>query len=397
MVVLTICGGGNAAHTLAGIASNQPNMEVRVLTLYADEAERWIKSMETNDFTTIKYATGKDPVHLKTKPKLVTKNPEQGATGADIIVITVPAFAHAQYLTALKPHVKPGTVVVGFPGQPGFDFEIMKIWGDLAKQCTVMNFVSLPWACRIKEFGKSVEVLATKDMMFGSVRNGTVAPKMDPTAMIQGCLGPLPRLECSGHLLGMSIMAVNGMLHPSIMYNRWHDWDGKPVDAPPLFYHGLSQAGADLLSDVSNETIAIAKKVMEQRQGVDLSNVIHMHPYYIGAYPDDISDKSSLYTCINTNAGFKGLTHPCTKTADGKFVPDFTGRYFGEDIPFGLAVTRGIAEIAGCPTPNIDKIIEWAQKLMGKEYLVGGKFTGKDISATRAPQRYGFNTLDSIL
>ena len=52
----------------------------------------------------------------------------------------------------------------------------------------------------------------------------------------------------------------------------------------------------------------------------------------------------------------QGLTHPMKETEDGKFVPDFKFRYLWEDIPFGMAVIRGIGTVAGVPTPNIDKV-----------------------------------------
>ena len=114
-------------------------------------------------------------------------------------------------------------------------------------------------------------------------------------------------------------------------------------------------------------------------------------------YPEDISDKTNLYTAIQTNAAYQGLKHPVKKTDDGKFVPDFTYRYMTEDIPYGLAVIRGIAEIAGVETPNIDKVLTWCQEKMEKEYLVNSKLQGKDVATSRAPQRYGFITLESIL
>jgi hypothetical protein len=44
------------------------------------------------------------------------------------------------------------------------------------------------------------------------------------------------------------------------------------------------------------------------------------------------------------------------------------------------------------PTPTIDMLIEWAQKNMGKEYLVDGRLVGKDIKDTFAPQAFGFHT-----
>ena len=38
-------------------------------------------------------------------------------------------------------------------------------------------------------------------------------------------------------------------------------------------------------------------------------------------------------------------------------------------------------------TPNIGKVLLWAQEKIGKEYLVGSKLQGKDVTSTRSPQR----------
>ena len=85
------------------------------------------------------------------------------------------------------------------------------------------------------------------------------------------------------------------------------------------------------------------------------------------------------------------------ETEDGKFVPDFTHRFLTEDVPFGLVVLRGIAEIAGVPTPKLDTVLCWSQQKLGKEYLVGSRLIGKDIDATRCPQRYGYSTMEDVL
>jgi len=114
-------------------------------------------------------------------------------------------------------------------------------------------------------------------------------------------------------------------------------------------------------------------------------------------YSHDISDKSTLYKALQTNAAYQGIKHPVKTTEDGKFVPDFTHRYLTEDVPYGLVVIRGIAEIVGAKTPNIDRVLTWCQEKMCKEYLVNSKLQGKDVASSRAPQKYGFTSLVSIL
>ncbi|UCF28468.1 MAG: NAD/NADP octopine/nopaline dehydrogenase family protein, partial [Chloroflexota bacterium] len=78
-------------------------------------------------------------------------------------------------------------------------------------------------------------------------------------------------------------------------------------------------------------------------------------------------------------------------------APDFQARYLSEDVPFALLATRGIAELAGVPTPTIDQVLTWSQARLGKEYLVDGELTGKDLSSSRSPQRYGYQDLDSMI
>lgn len=104
-----------------------------------------------------------------------------------------------------------------------------------------------------------------------------------------------------------------------------------------------------------------------------------------------------LMTALRTNPGYEGFTHPMIQLENGHYIPDFNQRYLTEDVPYGLAVIRGIAEIAGMPTPYIDTVLSWCQEKMGRVYLEGTHFAGKDLATTRCPQRYGFTTLDDIL
>jgi len=147
---------------------------------------------------------------------------------------------------------------------------------------------------------------------------------------------------------------------------------------------------------MSAEVGDIAQHMSTKRKDVDMSSVISIHDWYLKTYASDITDGSSLKSSLMTNYAYRGLTHPCVKTDEG-YLPDFKHRYMTEDIPFGLAVLRGIGEAAGVATPHIDAVLTWAQEKMGKSYLVDGKLTGKDLKESRAPQAYGFTTLEEMI
>ncbi|KAJ7384040.1 hypothetical protein OS493_024054 [Desmophyllum pertusum] len=286
---------------------------------------------------------GKEPTSITSKPALVTKNPQDAMRDVDIVVFMLPAFAHQVFLDTLKPYIKSDTIIVGLPGTPGFEFQVRDVLGDIGRQCTIMNFESSPWVYRTTEFGVKCEVLKTKETLFGAMKKGEgPAPKKEPVSTLQNLLGPLPKLIIAGHLLGVQLMSTNAYLHTSILYGQWEG--------------------------VSDEILNIAKG-LEVKTGADMSKVVHIHQWQVRRYPHDISNKATFTPQYRLMLPTKGshIRHP------------------------------GIAEIVGIKTPNIDKVLTWCQKKMGKEYLVNSKLQGKDVASSRAPQRYGFTTLESIL
>jgi hypothetical protein len=81
----------------------------------------------------------------------------------------------------------------------------------------------------------------------------------------------------------------------------------------------------------------------------------------------------------------------------GKLMPDFQYRYLSEDVPFGLVVTRAIAELADVQTPAIDEVIIWAQSALEKVYLVGDKVRGPDVADLPIPQNQGVSELADLI
>jgi len=167
---LLICGSGNGAHAFAGIASSLKGTDVRVLSVYQDEAERWSAAMQKKELEVTLHRKGKEPSYIVSKPALVTKNPEDAVRDVDIVVFFLPAFECRGYLEALQPHITAGTIIAGLPGHPGFEFQARDLLGDTGRQCTIMNFESSPWECRITEFGVKCEVHHTKETLVGTMK-----------------------------------------------------------------------------------------------------------------------------------------------------------------------------------------------------------------------------------
>ena len=71
-------------------------------------------------------------------------------------------------------------------------------------------------------------------------------------------------------------------------------------------------------------------------------------------------------------------------------MPTLKHKFFETDLPFGLCTFVDIARMIGVKTPEIDDIIRWNQKLIGKEYITAsGKIDGRDAGECVLPSALG--------
>jgi len=344
--------------------------------------------------------------------------------------------------------------------QGGFDMAARAALADAGEfrgEVVVAGFETLPWACRVARPGAVAEVLGTKDTVDAAVAvfPGT-SENLDVYAKpvlqtLQIAVGPVPEVRLASGFLGITLMNINAFWHPTLLWHRWRDWDGTPVEGPPpLLYE---TAPDDLACDAMSAEIAAVVAAIRARYPPgalvdDMSSARPVRSWFLDSYGHDPNlDKTSTATMMRTNPAYRGLTHPMRPVERKKngdvssrdsensadpgaklLVPDFSHRYVAEDVGYGLAVMRGVAELAGVPTPTVDAVIIWAQKQAGLSFLVerkidkpGGELShpaadepgspgspgaepkaasepfsprlicaGADLTETRCPQRFGW-------
>ncbi|XP_060607985.1 opine dehydrogenase-like [Ruditapes philippinarum] len=397
---VTIFGGGNGAHVLAGTSSLVKNAHVTVVDTFQDEAERWTNAMAANGFT-MKYSNGQ----TKSQPAgavnfKVTKEVEANVRNADIVILCMPAFLHEMVLTNIASYLQDKCVLVGLPGQAGFEYQALAILREHGKKCSVVSIETLPWACRIVKYGQEVEVLGTKEEIYASqieqIKSKDTDSNSSPMGQVQTILGPKPVLKREMNIIKYTFL-YRPTVHPPIMYAKWKNWDGKPLETAPLFYQGVDEEAVKYLDGATNEMIEVANVLASKYPNMDFSGISPMKECFIGEYPDQIEDKQTLLSCLKTNRAYDGLVHPMKKTADGKLEPDFKYRYLMEDVPYGLLIIRQIAGMVEVRTPLIDEIIVWAQAKLGTEYMKDGKLCFVDRKHGRLPMAYGINTIEEFV
>lgn len=400
---ILLCGCGNAVQVLIsylGRESLKDTFEVNVLSL--GHCERLIHGVPKDGYIRCINDMGPDTLG---RASMISSDPAQVAPGCSVILFALPTDRHELYLKAMLPYIQEGTLIGSMPGEGGFDLCIRSVLGPtLAQKCTLFSLETLPWACRYEDFGKVVRVLGTKKDIDLCVYPPDQCTKVQD--LLQSMIGPLPVVQAqpTSSFLGLTLMNPNGIAHPSILYGLLRDWDGTtPFEQPPLFYQGMDDYTAGILEAVSNEILLVKAQIQKRYPRVDLGLVRSIDEFFEEAYAEDIGDHSSLQRMFVSNKGYDGLVMPTQRVVDpdGRegYLPLFDHRYLTEDLPCGILVQKGIAELAGVPTPLMDRVIEWCEeKAPGqKEYLVNGKLCGKDVAYTKAPQRYGFTDLESFM
>jgi len=398
-----VCGAGNAAHVFIPYFTNN-GYNVTVFADFKDEAERLQAGVDANGGITVHDRC--DPKNIKeykAKPTAVSKNAADSVPQADYIVAALPSFAIKNVLVGIKPHLKPGAIIYIMPGQGGPDFVAREVLGDELKagKVTMAGIVPMPLNCRITDWGKRVELAALKQ----SYDIATIPAKnVEEAAM--GLRGLLPgkKVNTIGNYVGIALHASNPNLHPGRLYGLWGPdsqlglySEGKVYAENPLFYETWTDRSSMWCQKISDERIKIWSTICEKFPGTGTPDQVpQLRDYLAAIYKGQIIDDSTITGCTSTNDGFKGFKCPM-KAVDGGFIPDFPNRYFIEDFPEGVAMYKGIADLAGVETPVIDEIFGFFQKFMGKEYIKDGKLAGADAMKTKSPQAFGVTSLEALL
>ncbi len=392
-----VLGAGNSAHVVAGLIAALEDWECHVYAPRKNRAELWREGIARGGMR-VCYGPDDDNLVIQGAPDKVSKLAEDVVPRCQVLIMCLPAQAYEENIRAAAPYVDHGAMIGTICASNGFDWcidEAMAKVGRGPDSYGVFALQNLPWACRAEDYGHSVSVLGTKPFMEITVRPEERAEEIAEamTRLIRVKTPPVP-----GGFVGVGLSNLCQVIHPVVMYDNFEDWDGEtPFTDKPLFYQGLSDEAADNMHAVSDEIKAV-RDVLEQRySGLDLSVVYHIYEWTLRAYGKYITDTSTLRTRFSSNKAYEGLTCPMLPTESGEgFTPDFQARYLSEDIPYNLVAVKGLAELCRVETPTIDKILEWSQKVLGKEYLVDGALEGKDVAESFAPQRFGFQSLDDI-
>lgn len=390
--VLAICGSGNAGHALAVVVSQNFDGDVDWLVGSEEKAELLRRATSADRLR----STGVINASAD-KLRTISSDPAQVIPDADIVILAVPAFAHAEVLSRIKPHISETTTIGCLPTRGGLEFEASQLVREVrAGRCRrLFGLQTLPWSTRVVTPGETVH--------FGAVKATVVLAALPA--------GDGPELAASlSRILGTHVVAADGFLnltlgnpgqfiHPGLMYGHFRSWQGGEYDddTTPMFYADATDDMGRLVEQLSCDATAVARAIEVGSGGaLDLGDVVPVHDWLQASYSDVTADLTTVATCFRTGP-IQARKAPMVEVRPGRFVPNFGYRYLSEDVPYGLVITRAIAELAGVATPAIDEVICWAQSVTQRVYLADGRMAGPDAGGLPIPQNRGVSTLADLI
>ena len=359
---IVVVGGGNAAHCFIGMLRHQnkePIASLKLFTVLPKEEEAWAKSPSLS----MKLPNGEMMENIHLDGVIPIADPHPGLNLADLVLICVPSFAVDNVLSKVCPHVREGGIIFAMPGNGGFMRCARSHIGN--RSVTIVGTQQLPIQARLLEYATSCHLLGRKHgIQFAAETCGKPASdeKLEELEDVLGRLfAPVTFHKLKGGPDEVDLYPSNQCIHIPRLMGLWRN---QPFDENPLFYEGYQEDEIAFMEEMSQELLKVSTHL-----GAPFPS---MKDVMLRYYSHSVDDTSSLQTCFTTNRGYTGLRSPMKQREDGKYVIDTTSRYFVEDIPFSLLIGKAIAQRNGIETPVIDKIILWAEGLLGKKYFKEG-------------------------
>jgi len=282
---------------------------------------------------------GEEPRHtdVRVAPQL-----DDAVEGAEVVVVTTPAYGHANVLDRLAPVVADHHLLVLMPGNLG-SFGARRRFDAAGRRPCIVELAVPPLAARQAGPGGVVVPLATRRMPAAVAPGGS--PGRDPMGVVRALW---PSADPVTDVLDAFLLNPTYVIHPTLT-----------VASAGAVEHLRTRGGFDVQAQ---GTTPSTRRVLE---GVDEERIRVREAF---GYPGPHHRLATSYFAD----GEPGLFGPAVEGAKAELARWKTAvglehRYLLEDVAHGLSGLRRLGRCAGVPTPVADAVSTVAGALLGRD------------------------------
>lgn len=281
------------------------------------------------------------------RPEIVTTGIAEAVAGADLIVVSVPAVAHAYMAQALAPLLTATQIVHLNPGHTGGSLHFANCLREAG--CNVpprcCETVTLTYICRFAGPAR-VEVYRRTVNLKCAAFPAKIAPVVLP-ALAE----VFPNIVAVENVLETGLSNINAIMHPAGMVGN-AGWIERHAGDLLFYREALSPAVARTIEAVDNERLEIVK-------ALELTPHAFIEIFHSAGLTSDAALASdSVYQALQESAPNRTIKAP--RTLDH--------RYMHEDVGYGLVPMAELARLLEIDTPVIDALITLASTMNAADY-----------------------------
>jgi opine dehydrogenase len=328
---VAILGASHGGLALAGYLSQRGH----AVALWNRSAER-VAAVAKNRGIQLA-SPGSAPVHVPIA--LATSNLAAALAGVRLVLVAVPACAHADIARECAPHLRHGQTVLLLPGRTGGALEFRRVLRDAGCRVHVLlgEANTFPFAARCVQPASSLIYGAKAEILTAGLP-GNLTPQL-----LDACRPFLPMLRSARSTLHTGLANLGAILHPVItLLNADRIQRGESFD---FYREGVTATVAAVLAAADAERLRIARAYAVP--------ACSLRDWIARAYDHHAE---TIHAAVTGNPAYAGIKAPAT----------LAHRYLLEDVPTGLIPLLELGKAAGLNLPVLTALVDRSRLLLGK-------------------------------
>ena len=282
---------------------------------------------------------------------LVTSDMGEALEQTEVIMVVVPATAHADIAKAAAPHLRDGQIVVLNPGRTGGALEFVRVLSDNGCQAdvTVAEAETLIYASR-SEGPAQARIFRIKDAVPVAALPATRTPRV-----LEALSTAFPLFIDGTSVLHTSLNNMGAIFHPALTIlnaGRIESTSGEFQ----FYIDGVTPSVARILEALDRERVTVAAALgIRARTGIEWLRM---------AYD---ANGATLHEAIHNQSGYRGIKAPST----------LNHRYITEDVPMSLVPIAALGRQYGVRVRGMDSVIRQACIIHQTDYWRRGRTLDK--------------------
>jgi opine dehydrogenase len=282
------------------------------------------------------------------RPSLITCDLHEAIDAADVILVCLPTFAHADIACSLAQASAKVPVVLN-PGHTGGALEFRQTFHALgARPPPLAEFSTLTFVARKYVPGRVTITGAARSVRLAALPNGDAA--LQAAQVLFSSANPMP------DVLACDLANVNMVLHVpgAVLAAAWIEATGGDFT---FYVSGMTPGVARVMRALDDERRAVAGAF-----GHELPPIV-AEMQAIGTVEASVRDLDDLVAAIAAGEANRRIKAP----------ESLDHRYYREDFGHGLLPFTVLAAIAGVEVPIATSLLRIGQVLLGRDLAVQGR------------------------